>query len=80
MRVGPVPVIHEWRKTGNRGQAVWNRGIRRLHEETGRPLVVTNDAHYIRKEDASAHDVLLCIQTGKTVDDENRMRYEPQRF
>ena len=41
---------------------------------------MTNDAHYLRKEDAYAHDVLLCIQTGKTVDDENRMRYEPQRF
>ena len=45
-----------------------NKGILRLHEETGLPLVVTNDAHYLRKEDAYAHDVLLCIQTGKTVD------------
>ena len=65
---------------GIRDQAVVNKGILRLHEETGLPLVVTNDAHYLRKEDAYAHDVLLCIQTGKTVDDENRMRYEPQRF
>ncbi len=65
---------------GIREQAVVNRGILRLHEETGIPLVVTNDAHYLRKEDAAAHDVLLCIQTGKTVDDENRMRYEPQNF
>ena len=44
------------------------------------PMVCTNDAHYLRKEDADAHDVLLCIQTGKTVDDENRMRYEPRNF
>ncbi|MBQ3497301.1 MAG: DNA polymerase III subunit alpha, partial [Oscillospiraceae bacterium] len=52
----------------------------RLHEETGIPLVVTNDAHYLKKEDAESHDVLLCIQTGKTVEDENRMRYEPRNF
>ena len=43
-------------------------------------MVCTNDAHYLRKEDAEAHDILLCIQTGKTVDDENRMRYEPQEL
>ena len=57
-----------------------NRGLLRLHNETGIPLVFTNDAHYLRKEDAENHDVLLCIQTGKTVDDENRMRYEPRNF
>ena len=61
-------------------QATVNRGLLRLHQETGIPLVCTNDAHYLRKEDAESHDVLLCIQTGKTVDDENRMRYEPQNF
>ena len=65
---------------GIRDQAVVNQGLLRLHEETGLPLVCTNDAHYLTKEDAYAHDVLLCIQTGKTVDDENRMRYEPQNF
>lgn len=43
-------------------------------------LVVTNDSHYVRKEDAEAHDVLLCIQTGKTVEDEARMRFETQEF
>ena len=46
--------------------------IRKLSEETGLPLVVTNDAHYLRQEDAKMQDVLLCIQTGKTVDDPNR--------
>ncbi|MEG1682840.1 MAG: DNA polymerase III subunit alpha [Oscillospiraceae bacterium] len=65
---------------GIREQAVVAAGILRLHQETGLPLVVTNDAHYLRKEDAASHDVLLCIQTGKTVDDENRMRYEPRNF
>ena len=57
-----------------------NQGILRIHQETGIPLVATNDAHYISKADAETHDVLLCIQTGKTVDDENRMRYEPRNF
>ena len=61
-------------------QTTVNRELLRLHQETGIPLVCTNDAHYLRKEDAESHDVLLCIQTGKTVDDENRMRYEPRNF
>ena len=65
---------------GIREQAEVNRGLLRIHQETGIPMVATNDAHYLRKEDAAAHDVLLCIQTGKTVDDTNRMRYEPQNF
>ncbi|MDD3346488.1 DNA polymerase III subunit alpha [Oscillibacter sp.] len=65
---------------GIREQAVVNQGILRLHQETGLPMVCSNDAHYLRKEDAQAHDVLLCIQTGKTLDDENRMRYEPRNF
>ena len=57
-----------------------NQGILRLARETGLPLVVTNDAHYLRKEDAKMQDVLLCIQTGKTVDDENRMRFSTEEF
>ena len=77
---GPDHFYLELQDHGIREQTIVNQGILRLHEETGLPLVVTNDAHYLRKEDAYAHDVLLCIQTGKTVDDENRMRYEPQNF
>ena len=57
-----------------------NAGILRLHEETGIPLVATNDAHYIRKEDWETQDVLLCIQTGKTLDDPGRMKYQTQEF
>ena len=57
-----------------------NPGILRLHQETGLPMVCTNDAHYLRKADAEAHDVLLCIQTGKLLEDENRLRYEPRNF
>ena len=55
-------------------------GLIRLSEETGIPLAVTNDAHYLRQEDAYAQDVLMCIQTGKTVDEPNRMRFETQEF
>ena len=57
-----------------------NQGVLRLARETGLPLVITNDAHYLRKEDAKMQDVLLCVQTGKTVDDENRMKFETQEF
>ena len=57
-----------------------NQGVMRLARETGLPLVVTNDAHYLRREDAQMQDVLLCVQTGKTVDDENRMKFETQEF
>ena len=57
-----------------------NQGLMRLNGETGIPLVATNDIHYIFKEDAAPHDILLCIQTGKKVADENRMRYEGDQF
>ena len=57
-----------------------NQGVQRIARETGIPLVVTNDAHYLRKEDAKMQDVLLCIQTGKTVDDEHRMRFQTDEF
>ena len=51
-----------------------------MSKELDIPLVATNDVHYIKQEDAKAHDVLLCIQTGKTVDDEKRMRYPSDQF
>ncbi len=57
-----------------------NQGVMRLARETGLPLVVTNDAHYLRREDATMQDVLLCIQTGKTVDDPNRMKFQTEEF
>ncbi len=55
---------------------VVNQGLIRIHQETGIPLVVTNDAHYLRREDAEMQDTLMCIQMGKTVDDPNRLRME----
>src|ERR1035437_661110 len=55
-------------------------GVYRLSSETGIPLVATNDAHYIGKDDARAQDILTCIQTGKTVQDEKRMRMSTQEL
>lgn len=52
----------------------------RLHRETGIPLVATNDVHYLTRADAAVQDVLLCVQTGRTTDDPNRMRFETQEF
>src|ERR1051325_9419913 len=52
----------------------------RLSAETGIPLVATNDSHYLRKDDARAHEILLCIQTGKTMSDPNRMRFQQEAF
>ena len=61
-------------------QKVVNRGIMRIARETGLPLIVSNDAHYLRKEDAQMQDVLLCVQTGKTVDNPNRMKFQTEEF
>ncbi|MBQ0041245.1 MAG: DNA polymerase III subunit alpha [Clostridiales bacterium] len=55
-------------------------GLKRLNDETGIPLVATNDVHYIRKSDAAAQDLLLCIQTQTNIDDENRMKFENDEF
>ncbi len=57
-----------------------NQGVMRIARETGLPLVVSNDAHYLRKEDARMQDVLLCVQMGKTVDDQNRMKFQTEEF
>ncbi|MDR0356924.1 MAG: DNA polymerase III subunit alpha, partial [Clostridiales Family XIII bacterium] len=54
--------------------------MERLHEETGIPFVATNDVHYIKQEHAASHDVLLCIQTAKKRDDEERMRFPNDQF
>jgi DNA polymerase-3 subunit alpha len=54
--------------------------VRRLSTETGIPLVVTNDSHYLSHDDVRAHEILLCIQTGKTMSDPNRMRFSTPDF
>lgn len=61
-------------------QQTVNQGLLRMHEETGIDLVATNDLHYIYETDVEAHDILLCIQTGKKVSDENRMRYDGGQY
>jgi DNA polymerase III subunit alpha len=62
------------------GQDELNRRIFRLAEETGVPLVATNDAHFLRAEDHQAHDVLLCIGLGKDFNDPDRMKYDGQLY
>jgi DNA polymerase-3 subunit alpha len=57
-----------------------NKELIRLSKDTGIPLVATNDCHYLNKEDHKAHDALLCIQTGKIVKDENRMKFSSETF
>ena len=57
-----------------------NQELLRMSQETGIELVATNDIHYINAQDAIPHDILLCIQTGKKVSDENRMRYEGGQY
>ncbi len=57
-----------------------NQELLRMSQETGIELVATNDIHYINAQDATPHDILLCIQTGKKVSDENRMRYEGGQY
>ena len=61
-------------------QRTVNQSLLRMNKETGIDLVATNDIHYTYAEDAQAHDILLCIQTGKKVADENRMRYEGGQY
>ncbi len=77
---GPERFYLELQDHGIEEQIAVNQGVQRLARETGLPLVITNDAHYLRKEDASMQDVLLCIQTGKTVDDTNRMKFQTEEF
>ena len=61
-------------------QKMVNQGLLRLSRETGIELVATNDIHYTFAEDEKAHDILLCIQTGKKAADEDRMRYEGGQY
>ena len=77
---GPEHFYLELQDHGIDEQRPVNQGVMRIARETGLPLVVTNDAHYLRREDAKMQDVLLCIQTGKTVDDQNRMKFQTEEF
>ena len=70
----------ELQNHGIEAQEVVSAGLIRLHNETGIPLVVTNDCHYIRQSDARTHEILLCIQTKSTVDDPDRFRFPTNEF
>ncbi len=61
-------------------QGIVNQQLMRMHGETGIDLVATNDVHYTYAEDAEPHDILLCLQTGKKLGDEDRMRYEGGQY
>ncbi len=61
-------------------QKLVNQQLLRMSRETGIPLVATNDVHYTYEDDVEAHDILLCIQTGKKLSDEDRMRYEGGQY
>ena len=61
-------------------QRLVNQQLMRMSQETGIELVATNDVHYTYESDADSHDILLCIQTGKKVSDEDRMRYEGGKY
>ncbi|GIX46571.1 MAG: hypothetical protein KatS3mg131_0782 [Candidatus Tectimicrobiota bacterium] len=62
------------------GQQEVNRQLLAFSRDLGLPVVATNDCHYLRREDAAPHDILLCIGTGKSVHDPQRLRYSQQEF
>lgn len=70
----------ELQSNGIREQREVNRGVLEVAKRLGLRTAATNDVHYINREDARVHDVLLCIQTGATVDDPSRMRFETDAF
>lgn len=70
----------ELQNHGIEEQSQVNRELVKLSKEMDIPLVATNDVHYLKKEDAVVHDILLCIQTGKTVEEEDRMKFPSGEF
>jgi DNA polymerase-3 subunit alpha len=78
--LGPENFFFELQENGIPEQQEINRKLIELSEELHIPIVATNDCHYLKKEDATAHDILLCIQTGKLVKDTNRMKMATNEF
>ena len=77
---GPENVYIEIQYQGLAEQEKVNPLLREIAAETGRPLTATNDVHYLRHEDASSHDALLCIQTGSTLLDAKRLKFQGDQF
>src|SRR5205809_206090 len=78
--LGPNNFFLEMQYQGIEEQTIVNRGLLPLARELNLPLVCTNDVHYLKQEDHQPHDILLCIGTGKTVNDAQRMRYHGDQF
>ncbi|MGH7232379.1 MAG: DNA polymerase III subunit alpha, partial [Nitrospiraceae bacterium] len=70
----------EVQANGLEHQRIANRGLVEIHKKLGIPLAGTNDCHYLKKEDARPHDVMLCLQTGKTMNEPNRMRFDTDQL
>ena len=78
--LGPENFFFEMQHNGLPEQEDVNKKLAVLSQELHIPVVATNDCHYLRKEDARAHDILLCIQTGKTVKDKKRLQFSTDEF
>ncbi len=78
--MGPGNFYLELQANGIPEQTIVNDGLIRLGRELELPLVATNDCHYLKKSDARAHEILLCIQTGKTIQDEKRMKMQTDQL
>ncbi|RMH07774.1 MAG: DNA polymerase III subunit alpha, partial [Nitrospirae bacterium] len=70
----------EIQANGLEHQVVANRGLVEIHKKLGIPLVGTNDCHYLKKEDARPHEIMLCLQTGKTLKDANRLKFDTDQL
>ncbi len=77
---GPENFFLELHDHGIPEQKIVNDLLKKIASDENIPLVATNDVHYLSREDAGVHDVLLCIQTGKTIDETDRMRFDSQEF
>ncbi len=70
----------ELQANGLEHQRIANEGLLEIHKKLGIPLAGTNDCHYLKKEDSRPHDLMLCLQTGKTINDPNRMKFDTDQL
>ncbi len=70
----------ELQANGLEHQRIANDGLLEIHKKLGIPLAGTNDCHYLKKEDSRPHDLMLCLQTGKTISDPNRMKFDTDQL
>ncbi|MCS6897551.1 MAG: DNA polymerase III subunit alpha, partial [Nitrospira sp.] len=70
----------ELQANGLEHQRIANAGLLDIHKKLNIPLVATNDCHYLKKEDARPHDLMLCLQTGKTISDPNRLKFDTDQL